>query len=221
MTISQRRAALGAGILICTVQYLAAEAVASAAWRAPPYSYWQNYVSDLGVPGCGQPAGASPVCSPLANVMNTGFVLAGLLAIAAAVLLAPLIPGVWRRWVVVALAMVHGLGSILVGFVHSAPGTLAGTPHAHVIGAYMAILGGNLAILTLGIGLGRTVSLWLRAALAALAIVGFAGGSLLVIRPEYLPGLFERMAVDPITMGEVLAGVTLALALARRARLAP
>ncbi|MCW6508125.1 DUF998 domain-containing protein [Lichenifustis flavocetrariae] len=213
-----RRNAAGAIVLVACGQYLVAEGIAAAAWREPPYSYLNNYISDLGVTACG---GNGP-CSPLHAVMNIGFLLSGVLAIAAALLLAPL----WMRpgWglALAALAALHGIGSIIVGLVHSEPGAAHGTPHLHVLGAYAAILGGNLALIVAGFGLRRDATVcWFRAAGLALGAFGFFSGAGLVFLKGFPAGLLERGAVDTITVWEIVAGTTLVAALLRSSPATP
>ena len=207
------RIAAGAAALLLSAEYFAAEAIAAAAWTRP-YSYSRNYISDLGVTRC---VGTGP-CSPLGAVMNAGFILSGILSIVAAVLLLPLMPRqAGRRAVVLALAVAHGIGSIGVGLVSSAPGTAAGTPHLHVASAYAAILGGNLALIAVGLWLPRAVAtLWFRAGSVAFGLFGLGSGLALVLTRGWPPGLLERGAVDPITLWQILAGACLAVSLLRK-----
>ena len=209
----RRRLAAGAAALLLSAQYFAAEAIAAAAWTRP-YSYSRNYISDLGVTRC-IPTGP---CSPLGAVMNTGFVMSGVLAIAAAALLLPLVPQrAGKRAPILILAVVHGIGSIGVGLVSSAPGTAAGTPHIHVLAAYAAIVGGNLAVIAAALWLPRAVaSRWFRAVSLALGLVGLGSGLALVLTRGLPPGLLERGAVDTITLWQILAGACLAASLLRR-----
>ncbi|WP_406481928.1 hypothetical protein [Streptomyces sp. NBC_01615] len=83
------------------------EAVAASSWKAPRYRHSFNFISDLGVPSCGGEVDGRTVCSPLHAVMNTGFVVQGVLFVVAAVLLFRMVPG-RLRWVYLALAVVHG-----------------------------------------------------------------------------------------------------------------
>ena len=200
----------GAAILVACGQYFVAEAVASFAWREPSYHYLTNYISDLGIVGC-----TARMCSPLAVVMNAGFVIAGVLCILAAVILASFVRPGAARHAVLLLAGVHGIGSMIVGVVHSAPGTTAGTPRAHLIGAYMAIIGGNLGLMLLGAvvrasGPFRVFSI-------AFGAVGLGSGVALVLTQTAYPGLLERIAADTIPFWEVSTGLAL-LALGFRQR---
>ena len=208
------RIAAGAATLLLCAQYLVAEAIAAAAWSRP-YSYARNFISDLGVTSC---AGTGP-CSPLGWVINTGFIVSGLLAILASALLGQLIPRPFWRWGVMALAIAHGVGSAVVGLVHSAPGTAAGTPRLHVVGAYAAIVGGNLALMAAG----QVASpAWATGRFRALSLCvgafGLACGLALVVTRRWPPGALERGAVDTITVWEVVTGLLLAVRLRRSSR---
>jgi hypothetical protein len=62
------------------LEELVGQAIAQAAWTTP-YSLSQDYISDLGVTRCGTYrilGETSYICSPLHDVMNVSFVLAGL-----------------------------------------------------------------------------------------------------------------------------------------------
>lgn len=209
--VGRARVAAGAAALVAAAQYFVAEALAAAAWApsGSSYSYSRNYVSDLGRTACA----GTLVCSPWAVVMNTGFVLAGVLAIAAATLLAPLIRARALRWTVVTLAVIHGCGSIVVGFAHSGAAPAAGLPSLHLLGAYAAVVGGNTALLAVSFALRRPTA---RVATAALSVVGLFCGLALTTLRSASPGLLERGAVDTITVWEVATGLVLLDALRRR-----
>ena len=142
--------------------------------------------------------------------------MAGALAILAAVLLMPLVPKLPARALVMGLAITHGVGSTVVGLVHSAPGTAAGTPHIHVIGAYAAIVGGNLALIVAGLAASPVwASGWFRICSVAIGVFGLSCGLALVVTRGWPPGLLERGAVDTITIWEISTGLLLALRLRR------
>ena len=109
-----RRTAGALAFVVGGLQYAVLESVAASAWNSPPYDYVSNYISDLGVADP-QTYGGRVVDSPLAWVMNTGFVLEGLFFALGAVLLAALF-GKVSRVVVVAFALSHTVGIVLVGF---------------------------------------------------------------------------------------------------------
>jgi hypothetical membrane protein len=188
------------------LQYVALEAVAASAWSSPPYDYVYNYISDLGVPDP-QVYNGRDVDSPLAWVMNTGLVVHGLLFALGAVLLAGLFAGAARR-LFVAFALLHGVGIVLVGLFHEA----SAVPLAHVGGAFLAILFGNLAALVAGLSW-RTLGLprWFGVAGVALPVVGLLSEVVLLagLVDARFDGLFERGGVYSITVWEVLFGAVM------------
>jgi hypothetical membrane protein len=198
----------GALWLAAGATYLTSEAVAAAAF--PGYSYASNYISDLGIP---YPVAGSH--SSLAFVMNFGgFILNGLLYGTAAVI--AFRAGAGRAFLV--LALIHALGSVLVGTVHSGPREIAsGMHYVHVLGAAMAIIGGNAASIAAS-GFGspayRSISLGLGAfGLLSLAMLEANRGLGLTMLPD---GLLERGSVYPITVWELLTGLMLRNAARRR-----
>jgi hypothetical membrane protein len=101
--------------------YLVAEAVSASTF--PGYSYATNYISDLGVPDVEVFQGRA-IDSPLHLLMNTAFVLHGVLFVVAALAarnLAVGSPAPGRpaaRWWFTVLAVAHGVGIVLVGLFH-------------------------------------------------------------------------------------------------------
>ena len=205
--MTRRRILTGAALLMGCGVYLVGEAIAATAWHDPQYSYVRNYISDLGVA-----AGVGIHRSPLAWVFNGGILLNEVFMILGVLVLAPLLQGRSWRGAVVAFALVHGVGSVIVALIHSAPGTLAGTPRVHLVGAYLSITGGNLALCAVGIGaLRQRGSVWFASPIV-LGLAGIAGGiALLAVRGSFA-GLFERVAVDSITLGEMSIGAMLVAA---------
>ena len=196
------RKGAGASFLAAGCVYLAGETAAARAWTAPTYSYVRNWISDLGAPAVG-PVHGRMVNSPLNGVMNAAFVADGLLFLLGATLLARAARA-RTAFVFLALAAAHSAGMLLVGLVpETVPAPLGSV---HLVGALLAIGGGNAAILVGARLAGARVAGTLlgRAGLAALVALGFpavlaaAGG-----------GLVERMAVYPITAWELIAGLSL------------
>lgn len=191
--------------------YVGSEAIAAAAF--PGYSYATNYISDLGIPTVGTYDGRV-IDSPLAGVMNFGFIAHGVFFAAGAVL-AALAAGPGRRAaraVFVAAAGAHLVGSVTIGLVPGSSESVAtGTIGLHVLGAGLAIVGGNLASATAGIaggwfGLSRGYRLFS-------AVVG-ATGVLSVIALQAgiggLPdGVWERASVYAITAWELVTAAVL------------
>ena len=171
--------------------YLVCEAVAAA--RFPGYSYARNYISDLGV----------------SAVMNVGgFMAHGLLFLLGALLVTRGQPatGLARAFVLAAAA--NALGNVLVGTFHS------GMPHPgvnwHVIGAGLAIVGGNAAAILAGIG-GQRVGAPSRYGHTSMVLggIGIVCLALLLLDGSHaVPvGALERGAVYPIIAWELMTGV--------------
>jgi Protein of unknown function (DUF998) len=106
--------------VLATTQYAIAQLVAASAWN-PPYSWSNNYISDLGNTTCAMfavpHAGATYVCSPLHPVMNSSFIIAGILTITGAALLNRLWPARQLTTIALVLWILAGLGKIVVGAV--------------------------------------------------------------------------------------------------------
>ena len=202
----RRRITIGAIVLMLAgLQYLAVETI-SAAMFSPAYDYANNYISDLGVPGCGIVYSGRELCSPLAALMNTGFIVDGILFFVASVLLAPLITGVLRYLLLMA-AFLHGLGNVLVGLFNETTPAVGGPPSIHVVGALLAILFGNVAIILAGIRLLRLGRRPLGIIALALGSIGIIALVLVGADGAGLPaGLVERISVYPITSSELLFG---------------
>jgi len=206
---------LGLVALLLTAQYFLAEALTASRWVSPPYSYTRSYISDLGVTDCAVIAGRD-ICSPLHAVMNTAFVVQGLLVLIAVLTLSRQLPRGLPRWTVALLWSVHAVGVAMVGLF---PGSLAseatGNP-LHGVGAGLAIGAGNLAAVATGVairGCARSGAGVAAAAapFAAYSILSGAFGlvSLLVfdvLRPKDL-GMWERFAANPVTLWCMVAGV--------------
>ncbi|MEH3129442.1 MAG: DUF998 domain-containing protein [Mycolicibacterium neoaurum] len=154
--------------------YFAAEALAAAA--LPGYRYDADYISTLG----------NPAVSPRAGWMNAAFALQGLCFAVAALLATHR----WRRrrWFC-AFAAANGIGNITIAIVHSGQGNTW-----HVIGAGLAIIGGNAAALT---GAGWSAPRWYRGTSGLLGLTGLACLAVTVLGAAPT-GAWERAAVYPI-----------------------
>jgi hypothetical membrane protein len=186
MATSNRRRVGGAvAWLAAGLTYLTLEAVAAAAFR-PHYSYAHNLISDLGVPGDH---------SPLAWLMNLGFCVQGALFLVGAVLAAP-------RRLFLALAAANAVGNVLIAVFHSGTAT-------HALGAVLAIVGGNAAILAGS----RIAGGWHRKVSIALGAFGLLSFVLFVVElkaSSALPlGAWERCSVYSITAWELFTAAWL------------
>jgi hypothetical membrane protein len=207
-------AVAAAALVVAGIQYVVLEAVTAAAWKNPPYSYAHNNISDLGVPSCGGEVGGRVICSPLHTLMNTSFILQGVLYGVAALLLFRLLPG-RRPWIYAVLGVIHLIGFTLVGLFHGSPEAgLDGGMAIHIFGAALLILSANAASIVVGLRLRRTHRGWGLTGIAlgvlgllSLVVMGATGGT-------DISSAFERGSVYPFIAAELLAGVAL-LALQR------
>jgi hypothetical membrane protein len=194
---------IGGGLI-----FFVAEFIAAAAWTKPPYSYTYHYISNLGVHGPSVGFGQL-MYSPLAWVMNAGFLLFGITLCTGTALLRGLRGG--RRLAVLILALLMAVGGILLAFF---PGTGetpdSGAVDFHSIGALLSIVGGNLLVITLGrmhrhLDIGKDTG----QAMVALGLFGLVSlvGFFAVAGTSFgLIGLVERCAVYPVLIGFICAG---------------
>jgi hypothetical membrane protein len=181
--------------LLGATGYLVCEGIAAAGHDG--YSYTTDYISDLGVHA----------------VMNVGaFTAHGILFLAGALLVTrgnPRTGSLGYGFVLAAAA--NAIGNVLLAAVPSG----SSQSHWHVVGAALAILGGNAAVIIAGVGggvLGATPSFrWISIGLGVAGIVCLgvlildgANGS------RVLPaGLIERGAVYPIIAWELMTGAAI------------
>jgi hypothetical membrane protein len=203
---SRGRVMAGAVFWVLTLEWFAGQAIAQAAWTTP-YSLSQDYISDLGVTRCGTYrilGETSYICSPLHNVMNASFVLAGLFMAAGVVLLR----GIWPRRPLATAGLVlitlAGVGKIGGGL---APGNTDMPVHDL---ATLGILGGGIGAVLLGCALWRLTPWQARGFLAA-GVAGTVGVVLMAAAPTYhLPaGAFERVASWPLVVWLAVLGLAL------------
>jgi hypothetical membrane protein len=198
---------VGATCWTLTVAYLLVQPVVATAWPTP-YDLATNSISDLGVSICGSyPRFDDRViyaCSPRHALMNTVFVMVGVLTAAGAVLTR----GVWPRRRVtsvgVAFVVLAGVGGILVGL---APANV--NLAAHGAGALLQVPGavGPLLLGVAAWSVQRPV-----AAFSLLCGVVGSAASLLYFSGSDLGlglGVMEHLAFDPLTVWTTVLGVVL------------
>ena len=192
--------------IIAGIYFLLAE-LASAVYTGLPLFevYTQNTISALGVPG---------YISPIDWLMNSGFVVLGVLLIIGFHLgLSPLI----KKWKILeyALTFVTAIGLFVIAAIH------AGNP-IHQIGALMAIVGGGVLLMTAAFALdtsksyktdplflsnGRSYkiasfSLGLIAILFLIVMIIFMGNP----RLEIIEAVPERISVYALILWSILTG---------------
>lgn len=217
---TRRNIAAATALLSAVVMFFVAETVSAAAWHSPAYSYANDFVSDLGVPGPLVMFKGHPIYSPLAWLLDAGFVADGVLvAVAAVLLLRPAGQGrmaAWQR----RLGIGFGIGLTMAAFLHESP---AWSLPFHALGATLAMGGGNIAIILTGLlGARLGVPGWLARGLTALGTVGLA--FFLVVQvlaltdSAVLPhgiGALERGAAYPVLVTQLIVGVGLLIESAR------
>jgi hypothetical membrane protein len=186
------RLAAAVAWIVGPLTYLILEAVAAAAF--PHYSYAQNFISDLGV-----------AAFPLAWVMNTAFCLQGTLFLVGAVLLD-------RARLFLTLAAANALGNILIAIFHSG---VAG----HAVGAVLAIVGGNTAILA-GSRIGGPLYRRVSKGLGAFGLLSFVVFVLVLKHVVHAPlGVWERGSVYSILLWQMFTAAWLIARSSRRPNL--
>jgi hypothetical membrane protein len=197
---------LGPAIFTAAALYFVIQIIV--AWVfIPSYSVVSNSISDLGETSCGG-YGSPPICSPRWWLMDyVGFLLLGLVMVIGSALLyhefTERVPRERRAAMFgFGLMALGGVGSILVGFF---PENENGT--MHVIGAFLAIAIGNVAILVLGSVLtlpeSMRRSMLMFSSLALAALLCFASHKYFGIGR----GTMERLAAYPVTVWLIAFGL--------------
>jgi hypothetical membrane protein len=177
--------------VVAALGYLTLEAI-SAAGFGSAYSYPRNYISDLGV----------DADSPRAYLIHIAFYLQGALFFLGAVLLVG-IPDNRRAQIFLGSITANAIGNVVIGTVHSGD--------AHRVGAVLAIVGGNAAILA-GAAVIPTVGgwRWYRRTSELVAAVGLLSLLMLLVNSatsndNLLPsGAWERGSVYSIIAWQLL-----------------
>ena len=78
---SSKGLAVGGAFWLLSLEFFLGQAIAQLAWTGSPYSLYNNVISDLGITVCETVKG-DYLCSPLHNVMNASFILAGTMRMA-------------------------------------------------------------------------------------------------------------------------------------------
>ncbi|MFD6156257.1 DUF998 domain-containing protein [Nocardia sp. NPDC060256] len=216
----------GAALLILTISYYIAELIVGNRWHdAHPYSWSDNMISDLGVPECfgdmAQYGASTPryICSPWHALMSTEFVLLGVLVLAAALLLTPLLPKTRAGRAIPYLALINCIGIVLVGTFPGSAGEVPGGNHLravlHPTGAYLELLSG-LAIMIILARAYRTHRAYTATTLALIIVTII--GMITSLAPDHLglgAGTAERLAIDPFVVWRIFTGVVLLIVLPR------
>ena len=182
--------------VIAGIYFLLAEFVSAVSTGLPLFEvYTQNTISALGVPG---------YISPIDGLMNSGFIVLGVLLIIGFHMgLSSRI----KKWKAIeySLTFVTALGLFIIAAIH------AGNP-IHQIGALMAIVGGGVLLMTAAFALDTSksykiasFSLGLIAILFLIVMIIFMGNPQL----EIIEAVPERISVYALILWSFLTGVYL------------
>jgi hypothetical membrane protein len=180
--VAGRGYAFGAAIAWISggLAYLIVEAIAAKAFR-PHYSYAHNLISDLGV---------------TSTLMNAAFCVQGTLFLVGAILSVRAFearkPGLF-----VTLAAENAVGNILIAVFHSGSAV-------HALGAVLAIVGGNVAILAGSSIIGGPP--WYRRLAAGLALLGLVSFTMFVVH-IVPPAVWERGSVYSIIAWQLVTAI--------------
>ncbi len=182
---------------VLSLQYFLVQAVVASAWNWQPYSWHLNAISDLGAVGCG-PFDGRFVCSPLHGLMNTSLVLLGLSMAVGSVLLYQQLRS---SRVGFSLMAVAGIGAMLVGFFPE--DTIF---WAHITGADLAFLLGNIALIVFGFTL--CMPRWFKWYSIASGVVALVALYLFLSHNRFFLGLggMERVVAYPQTIWLIVFG---------------
>jgi hypothetical membrane protein len=209
------RFVLGGIALVCIAEYVITEAISASAWTDPTYSYARNFISDLGVSGGPLIFEGRNINSPIYWLMNSGFMVEGLLILTAAILLNPLFVSKASRTTVVTLALIHCIGMLMVAIVHGSPEAMhKPIGILHVIGAFLAIVLGNTQCICSGVAAFRAgAPAWFKTYSTGMGVLGILGLIALAGIKAIPPGITERLSVYTIIFWDITAGIFLLISI--------
>jgi hypothetical membrane protein len=208
------RRIIGAVLWCLCLQFFVVEQIVRNGWTTP-YSWADNYISDLGVVECANrpPNSRRFVFSPLHDAMNVSFIVQGFLTAGGAALNHAAFPAGRLRTVAMGLLGLAGAGVITVGF---AP------VDVHVVGHYTGagvhFVAGNVGMLLLGTALLRQPDQDQTLPRSVGLVILLAGGVgfvalMLLVSGQYLglgAGTIERVVAYPLPL--ILAGTGMVIA---------
>lgn len=203
------RSRLGGMLLILgTVQFFILQTIVQSAWTDPAYSWWNNYISDLGAVHCG-PVLGNYVCSPLHAGMNTAFIVQGILLIAGVILTADAWSPKANSRVLLIMVGITGLSWIVIGLI---PEDVSLTGHS--LGALPIFILGNIALIVAGISASTRTRPLIRTTatiLGVLGLLGFALTAAAIANPDGIIGIgaAERITVFPLQVWALIAGLSI------------
>lgn len=182
--------------------------IVQGAWDEPRYSWWTNYISDLGAVHCA-PVLGNDVCSPLHASMNAAFITQGILLILGTILVSAAWSHTGRRRAWQVMVVLSGISWIIVGLV---PEDVSITGHS--IGALPIFIVGNIALIVAGRSRSTRNRPVIRHSALVLGIAGLLGFALtaMAIANPTGPigiGIAERVTVFPLQVWALVAGASI------------
>ena len=179
--------------IINGIYYLFAEFLSVLNIKNKASSYIRNTISELGM-----------TTSPLYILMNSAFILTGILFFLAYIYLFKYNNKI-KKYIGLFFALMLSIGSIMVGVFHSVE---INTSILHQIGTILVFAGGNLLILFIGLFYNKTPYSKICTILGTL---GIWGGIMVIFSTineytKFIP-LLERMTVYPIILFQIITGI--------------
>ncbi|GAA4662286.1 DUF998 domain-containing protein [Arthrobacter cryoconiti] len=193
---------LGAALLlVAPLQFLLFEQITAAAWREPGYSFYYNFISDLGVVNGPIVYQGRHVDSPVGWLIDFSFIALGVLASTGIMLLTRSLARGAHRTVISIFGILFGIGGVLVGVFPENSVELG-----HIIGAFLNIGLGNALLIAIGLAGHRHYGLprWISRLVVASGVIGAAAMAGLVAFPVLFTGAIERTAAYPYMFGFAL-----------------
>ncbi|WP_295723629.1 DUF998 domain-containing protein [uncultured Methanobrevibacter sp.] len=183
-------------LIIGSLWYIIAEAICAFTFNDTLANTYLKYtISTLGIPNLN---------SPYFFLMNSAFILLGLIILFSSFYkFKDYI--IKNKIIYYIFTITCGLGFIIVGLIHSKSPL---TSHYHVLGANMAILGGNILLLIISKSMDRFKSY--QEITLVLGIIGLIGYGLLFFNTSYMyRPIFERLSVYTLIIWSFMTGVYL------------
>lgn len=198
-TFTEKYPLVGPIMWILCVEYFVIQLIVAMSWRNA-YSITQNTISDLGNTACGM-YGGRYICSPLHSLMNGSFMLLGIFMMIGSILIYQEFKETQWSLAGFDLMFLAGVGTLLVGLFPE--NSISGL---HVLGAFLALFIGNLAIIVLGTVLQLPV--WLRFYSIASGVIALIALGLFYFHAYVGIGVggTERIAAYPVTVWLIVFG---------------
>ena len=208
-TVSHQRPRLGPLLYLSCLQYFIVQVVVAELWN-PSYSWSRDTISDLGNTVCGSFNGRR-VCSPSHDLMNLSFVVLGATMVFGSMLIRQANLGQRGSSTGFRCMEIAGVGVVIVGlFPENSVSAL------HGLGAALAFVLGNIAIIVLGVTL--KLPLMLRVISICLGVLALA--ALVTYASSHFVGLgeggIERVVAFPQTIWLIALGAYLMWSSRRR-----